>query len=191
MADQIGIARRWHQGDHYDIPLGKRELALRLGAIPITWRQAGLMTLYRRRTGALPAPADAEEWHQRTMTESRARRGETIRSKEPPTAQRARPMNVRTEREFVEDDAVNVTRPGPWGNPFIIGVDGDRQAVIAKYKARLWDRIRNGEVSLESLASLHGKQLLCVCVPLPCHADVLADAAAWAVQEIARQSTPT
>lgn len=28
MADRIGVARRWHQGDHYDICLAKRALAI-------------------------------------------------------------------------------------------------------------------------------------------------------------------
>ena len=31
MAAQIGVARRWYQGDHYDISLGKRALAVRYG----------------------------------------------------------------------------------------------------------------------------------------------------------------
>lgn len=33
MADKIGVARRWFQGDHYDICLSKRAAALRLGAV--------------------------------------------------------------------------------------------------------------------------------------------------------------
>lgn len=40
MADQIGIKRQWYQGDHYDICLSKRTLALKAGAIEITARQA-------------------------------------------------------------------------------------------------------------------------------------------------------
>lgn len=32
MADRIGVARRWFQGDHYDISLSKRALALAAGA---------------------------------------------------------------------------------------------------------------------------------------------------------------
>lgn len=44
MADRIGVARRWFQGDHYDIALSKRALAVNFGAVEITWRQCGLMT---------------------------------------------------------------------------------------------------------------------------------------------------
>jgi len=40
MADTIGVARRWHQGDHYDICLAKRALAIAAGAVEITPRQA-------------------------------------------------------------------------------------------------------------------------------------------------------
>lgn len=52
MADAIGIDRKHHQcpggpKSHYDICFRKKALALRLGAIPITIRQAVL--LLRRR----------------------------------------------------------------------------------------------------------------------------------------------
>jgi hypothetical protein len=30
-------------------------------------------------------------------------------------------------------DAVCVTRPGCWGNPFVIGTDGDRAQVLARF----------------------------------------------------------
>lgn len=63
MADRIGVARRWHQGDHYDISLGKRARAVELGAREITWRECGLMMAVCRRTGRLPLPENAwREW---------------------------------------------------------------------------------------------------------------------------------
>jgi uncharacterized protein YerC len=61
MADRIGVARRWHQGDHYDICLSKRALAVAAGAREITWRQAGFITMVRRTTGACVAPDVAEQ----------------------------------------------------------------------------------------------------------------------------------
>lgn len=43
MADKIGVARRWFQDKpgfpHYDICKSKRSMALRFGAIEITWRE--------------------------------------------------------------------------------------------------------------------------------------------------------
>lgn len=68
MADRIGVARRWYQGDHYDICLSKVALALRHGAMPVTRRQLGMMCAIRRRTGVLGKPETAE-------AEFRARRG--------------------------------------------------------------------------------------------------------------------
>jgi len=67
MAACIGVARRWHQApprhdSHYDIALSKRALALQFGAVAITWRQAGCMTVRRRATGALGDHATAEAW---------------------------------------------------------------------------------------------------------------------------------
>lgn len=58
MADKIGVARKWFQGDHYDIALSKRQLAITLGAQPITWRTASAMMYFKRRGLAMPDP-----WH--------------------------------------------------------------------------------------------------------------------------------
>lgn len=52
MAARIGIARRWFQRDHYDVSEGKRALAVQFGAREIAWREAGRMTLERRRAQA-------------------------------------------------------------------------------------------------------------------------------------------
>lgn len=42
MADKIGVARRWYQENssfpHYDVCKAKRELAIKLGAIPLEKR---------------------------------------------------------------------------------------------------------------------------------------------------------
>lgn len=62
MADRIGVARKWYQGDHYDIALSKRALAVQHGAVEITLRQAGSMALRRRATGKLGKPEDAIQW---------------------------------------------------------------------------------------------------------------------------------
>jgi hypothetical protein len=60
MADRIGVARKWHQGDHYDIALSKRVLAVRAGAVEITWHQCGVMAMNRRRGNPLGTPAQAQ-----------------------------------------------------------------------------------------------------------------------------------
>ena len=80
----------------------------------------------------------------------------------------------------VVDNTVLIDRRTKWGNPFRLGVHGDREQVIARYRMRLWRLIQAGEVSLEELAELDGCWLACHCEPLPCHGDVLARAAEWA-----------
>lgn len=68
---------------------------------------------------------------------------------------------------------VYIGRPSKWGNPFIIGRDGDRVEVIAKYRewimaqSELLGAIWNGE--------LRGMVLGCWCAPFACHGDVLVE----------------
>lgn len=59
MAAAIGVARKWHQGDHYDICLSKRAAAVKLGAVEVTRRTLGYMTMNHRATGELGDPASA------------------------------------------------------------------------------------------------------------------------------------
>lgn len=68
MAENIGIKRKWHQDidkhrySHYDICLSKRDLAIKNGAILITYRQCGAMTKRRSVEGSLGEPVDVLEW---------------------------------------------------------------------------------------------------------------------------------
>jgi len=89
-------------------------------------------------------------------------------------------------REFLPDDAVNIMRPSRWGNPFVIGRDGDRAAVIAKHREWLWQEISSGRIALADLAALDGANLLCCCSPQPCHGDTLLAAAKWAEEQAKR-----
>ena len=78
-----------------------------------------------------------------------------------------RVLNRRTEP--VPAGAVYVGRPSRWGNPYLIGRDGTRAEVIARYEADLVaDPAR-----MATLVTLRGRDLVCWCAPLPCHADVL------------------
>ena len=99
----------------------------------------------------------------------------------------ARIVNLKHEPDAVARGAVRVDRRTRFGNPFVIGRDGTREQVVERYRADLWRRIRTGEVSLAELAALAHKPLACWCWPRrPCHAEVLARAAAWAAAELAR-----
>lgn len=69
-------------------------------------------------------------------------------------------------------DGVYVGRPSKWGNPFVIGRDGTREQVIEKYRHTLTP------AQVEAARrELRGKNLVCWCAPLPCHADVLLEIA--------------
>ena len=104
-------------------------------------------------------------------------------------------VNLKHEPDAVADGAVRVDRRTKFGNPFVIGRDGTREQVVARYRAELWRQIRDGEMPLADLAALAGRPLACHCWPTrPCHAEVLALAAAWAAAALARnrrsRSTP-
>lgn len=76
---------------------------------------------------------------------------------------------------------VYIGRPGPWGNPFVIGKDGTRDEVIQKYKS--W--ILKEDLLMQEIHTLKGKILGCWCVKSSddlsdkyvCHGQVLAELA--------------
>ena len=69
---------------------------------------------------------------------------------------------------------VRIDRNTPWGNPFVIGDDGDRDDVIAKYAQHY---LPNKNRLQERLPELLGSALGCWCAPEPCHGDALKRAA--------------
>ncbi len=60
---------------------------------------------------------------------------------------------------------MRIDRRTPWGNPFIIGVHGDREEVIEKH--RLW--VPTQPLIMNNLHLLKGNDLGCWCYPKPCH----------------------
>ena len=82
-------------------------------------------------------------------------------------------LNVRHVGKKPAPDRVYVGRPSKWGNPFVIGRDGTREEVTAKYRA--W--IARQPALIASLNELRGKHLVCWCAPQGCHADVLIELA--------------
>lgn len=69
-----------------------------------------------------------------------------------------------------QEGAVYIGRPSKWGNPFVIGADGDRDEVIRKYEELIKSTPRFCE---EIKRELKGRDLICWCHPSPCHGDVL------------------
>jgi len=64
---------------------------------------------------------------------------------------------------------VYVGRPSKWGNPFVIGRDGNRAVVLRKYEKWIMEQ----DKLLDTLDELRGKVLACWCKPYDCHADIL------------------
>lgn len=65
--------------------------------------------------------------------------------------------------------ATYIGRGSAWGNPFVLGRDGDRQVVVLKHER--W--LRTQHHLLRKLPELRGKHLMCFCAPLACHGDLL------------------
>lgn len=67
------------------------------------------------------------------------------------------------------ENTVDVTRSSQWGNPYIIGKDGDRKKCIELYEKFVARPLAN-----HARKELAGKNLMCWCaLDQPCHADVL------------------
>ena len=64
---------------------------------------------------------------------------------------------------------VLIARPSKWGNPFIVGRDGNREQVIRMYEVH----VRRRPDLIAALPELFGKRLGCYCKPGACHGDVL------------------
>ena len=77
---------------------------------------------------------------------------------------------VYNKRTGSPDCSAYVGRPTQWGNPFSIGEDGTREEVIAKYKTWL---LSQPILVAKAKRILRGKDLVCWCAPLACHADIL------------------
>jgi len=65
---------------------------------------------------------------------------------------------------------VFIGRPSEFGNPFVIGKDGNRRQVIDKYR----DWILTQPELLEKAKELKDKTLGCFCIPAACHGHILA-----------------
>ena len=77
-------------------------------------------------------------------------------------------LNIKTDVVDLDVD-VYCGRPSKWGNPFVVGRDGDRNLCIVRYIE--W--FNNQDDLIDSLPELRGKNLVCYCAPHACHCDYL------------------
>lgn len=90
-----------------------------------------------------------------------------------------RVLNKRTD--YIPPDAVLVDRTTKWGNLFKIGAIYKGKPINRSDSIRLhkdWLLYSDkGQELLKDIDELRGKDLVCWCVPLPCHADLLLELA--------------
>lgn len=75
--------------------------------------------------------------------------------------------NMRTHNPTT---AIRVDRGSRWGNPFVVGVDGDRAEVCRLFEIYAQHRLTYQPTWLDPLK---GKDLKCWCAPQQCHAETL------------------
>lgn len=89
------------------------------------------------------------------------------------------PTDWKTNPQFVYIGRRGHGLDGPFGNPFPLHDERDRDAVLDQYREWLWRQLRSNRAFATAVAALHGKTLVCFCAPKACHGDVLAAAANW------------
>ena len=71
-------------------------------------------------------------------------------------------------------NSVYCGRGSPYGNRFVMGVDGDRDEVVRKY---IEEKSQDKDFLDMVKRTLKGKDLVCFCAPKKCHADFLLEVA--------------
>ena len=69
---------------------------------------------------------------------------------------------------------VYIGRPGPYGNPFILGQHGNRDECGKLYKNWLYEPAQAG-LREKMKKELPGKVLGCWCAPNLCHGDIIQE----------------
>lgn len=83
---------------------------------------------------------------------------------------------------------INVCRPTDLGNPYPLTDESQRDNAIEMYRRWLWDRMKAHDKQLRALRDIerawreHGRvALACYCAPRKCHADIIARAVIWLI----------
>ena len=76
-------------------------------------------------------------------------------------------------KDEIPSDAIYIGRGSVWGNPHVIGDGVTREDAVERYSEHIYDLLRAGTITVEDIAKLHGRDLVCYCAPRPCHGDKL------------------
>jgi hypothetical protein len=92
-----------------------------------------------------------------------------------------RPVRITLSRKKgwrMPSNTVKVCRPGKFGNPFVVGVDGTAAECVEKFAMDIYHPTGRVGFEVDDVATLRGKNLACWCKRgAPCHADVLLELA--------------
>jgi len=94
-------------------------------------------------------------------------------------------LNKRTDK--IPPDAVYVGRPSKWGNPMTIQelkrlfpddtLEELHQRAVDWFRSYILTPSRKPKELMTTIKELKGRDLVCWCAPLPCHADILLELA--------------
>ena len=79
------------------------------------------------------------------------------------------PKVLNYHKDGFPEGAINIMRGHKYGNPFIIGVDGDRDEVCNKYEVYAENKFSDEEIRKD----LQRSDLICCCKDKRCHGDYL------------------
>lgn len=130
--------------------------------------KAGKITLQDAKREVAKKPTDGWREDER-VRQRQAKDGTTVVA----NAQLDKNLICWAEREGL---AVRIDRGTRYGNPFVMGEDGDRDEVCDAYERHYLPHKPSIEQRIEA-GELSGKVLVCHCYPERCHGNCLADAA--------------
>jgi hypothetical protein len=81
-------------------------------------------------------------------------------------------LNIHDTDWRERENAALVDRTTSFGNPFIEGRDGNRRQVLEQYERWIFQPEQRF-LRRRMMRELRGKDLLCHCAPLECHADII------------------
>ena len=87
-------------------------------------------------------------------------------------------------KDYIPPDAIYIGRGSVWGNPYALSESMTREESVAKFKVYIKNQIKSGNITLQQLASLHNKDIVCYCTPKTCHGHVLEKLATWAFNRL-------
>lgn len=70
---------------------------------------------------------------------------------------------------------VYIGRGTPFGNPYVIDKENDRDEVVRKFRIYFEERLKMDREFRRKVEALKGKTLGCHCMPMKCHGDVIIE----------------